>query len=356
VEARLVAHFGVINLADAILRPSGTDALLTAAMLVAAERPGKSFTAIIPSASETGTGVPLAASCRHFDGPTSGKSLADFAGNTVEVPLRREDGTALSDDDVNDAYAAAAAIVRDRPVVYLTHSTKTGLIAPVAPPPGADVIVDACQGRIDPLQVAAYLRCGWLVVVTGSKFFGGPAFSGAVLYPRGRIAGRRRRHGVTRSEWPNREASKLAMVLRWIAALDVIEAFEPMAANMAAFLKDLAKAVDVEFSANPSLVPIAGLQPRGPGWADQPSIFTFGVRDPSDHHRLLSAAELRPLYEHLAREGVLLGQPVGLGSFGGLRIAASARDVLEGYRDSGLIRLFDALENATARPTWHPKQ
>ena len=32
-------------------------------------------------------------------------------------------------------------------------------------------------------MVASYLRDGWPVVVTGSQFFGGPAFSGAVLFP-----------------------------------------------------------------------------------------------------------------------------------------------------------------------------
>ena len=50
-----------------------------------------------------------------------------------------------------------------------------------------------------------------------------------------------------------------------------------------------------------------------PGGPTDPSIFTFGVRDPTDRGRRLSVAELRPLYARLARTGVLLGQPVGLG-------------------------------------------
>src|ERR1039458_6586198 len=87
-----------------------------------------------------------------------------------------------------DAFATATAAAPGRVIVYLTHGTKTGLIAPVSPPPGADVIVDACQGRISPETVAAYLRQGWPVVVTGSKFFGGPAFSGAVLFPQTRLS------------------------------------------------------------------------------------------------------------------------------------------------------------------------
>ncbi len=127
----------------------------------------------------------------------------------------------------------------------------------------------------------------------------------------------------------------------------VIDAFEPLVAGMANVLANRAAAIEQALASNPALVPIGGLQPRGPGWADLPSIFTFGVRDPADHQRLLSAAELRPLYEHLAHLGILLGQPVGLGPFGGLRIAIGARDLLDGAGDGGLASVFAALEEAT---------
>jgi hypothetical protein len=72
-----------------------------------------------------------------------------------------------------------------------------------------------------------------------------------------------------------------------------------------------------------------------------------------DHRRRLSATELRPLYEHLAHVGVLLGQPVNLGPFGGLRIAIGARELLDADGDHRLARVFTALEEATARPR-HP--
>jgi hypothetical protein len=116
---------------------------------------------------------------------------------------------------------------------------------------------------------------------------------------------------------------------------------------LAEILSHRAAYVERGLASNPALVPIAGLLPRGPGWADLPSIFTFGVRDPIDCRRLLSAAELRPLYEQLALGGVLLGQPVSLGSFGGLRLAIGARDLLSSG-DGGLARVFAALEEAVA--------
>jgi hypothetical protein len=161
--------------------------------------------------------------------------------------------------------------------------------------------------------------------------------------------GLRRSHKCesTPSRWQAGSAN-LGTVLRWIAALDAIEAFAPLAAGMPALLRNRAVAIETGLGANPALVPVGGLVAAGPGWSDFPSIFTFAVRDPADRHRLLSAAELRPLYQRLASEGVLLGQPVGLGRFGGLRIAVGARDLLSGAAaDGGLPWLFAALEYAT---------
>jgi hypothetical protein len=343
IETRILRYFGADPLARALLSPSGTDALLMTAMLFAAERPGKAMTAILPAASETGTGVPMAVVCRRFDGAGSGTPLTDCPRSTVEIPLRSANGSPRSDDEVNDAFAAATAAARGSAVVYLTHGTKTGLIAPVAPPDGANVIVDACQARIGPDTVQAYLKRDWPVVVTGSKFFGGPAFSGAVLFPRARLS------AVARNMLPRalRLPPGLGTTLRWAAAMATIDAFEPMAASITQTLSRRAAHVERAIASNPALVSIAGVLPRGPGWADLPSIFTFGVRDPLDCRRLLSAAELRPLYEQLALRRVLLGQPVSVGSFGGLRLAIGARDLLSSG-DGGLARVFAALEEATA--------
>ena len=234
IEARLLRYFGITALAQAFLCPSGTDALLTTALLIAAERPSEVMTAILPSASETGTGVPMAAVGRLFDGPNSGAPVTESAGKTVEISLRSADGSPRCEDEVNDAFATATAAATGNVIVYLTHGTKTGLIAPVSPPDGADVIVDACQARIAPETVAAYLRRGWPVVVTGSKFFGGPAFSGAVLFPRARPTGGRAAHRFCTTP------PGLGTALRWTAALAAIDAFEPLAASMADVLSNRA--------------------------------------------------------------------------------------------------------------------
>lgn len=360
LTAGLLRYFGVAEIAEAILCPSGTDALSTAAMLVARERPGEPVTAILPQASETGTGVPLAVGGRRSkcpptpDLPTPDATQPDENTKVVEIQLRSANGVPRSDDEVVDAYAAAAAGARGRPIVYVTHSTKTGLIAPVVPPPGIDVIVDACQARIEPEIVARYLRHGWPVVVTGSKFFGGPAFSGAVLFPVARLSGPRcqptapSRDRHTARLRPMPDSANLGTVLRWIAALDMIEAFAPRAARTPALLRDRAAAIERGLGENAALEPVGGLVSDRPGWSDLPSIFTFAIRDPADQRKLLTLGELRPLYERLASQGVLLGQPVGLGRFGGLRIAVGARDVLpDAPPDGCLPHVFAALAEAT---------
>jgi hypothetical protein len=337
---RLLSAFGIAGRADAILCPSGTDALLTAATLLAGERPGQPITAILPEASETGSGVPLAVAGRWFDAAAPvGMAPPRHAVRTVEIALRGADGNPRHPVEVDADYAAAAAAAPGRCIVYLTHSSKTGLIAPMTPPPGADVIVDACQGRIDPATVAAYLRQGWPVVISGSKFFGGPAFAGAVLFPA------TRRTISSRPRFPG--AANLGTVLRWAAALEAIEAFAPHAAAMADKLRDRTAAIRSGLEAIPALVPVGGLPATGPTWSELPSIFTFAVRDPRETRRLLSVAALRPLYESLAHNGILLGQPVGLGAFGGLRIAVGARDLSpDAPADGGLPQVFAALEAA----------
>ena len=353
VAARVLRHFAAADLADAILCPSGTDALLTTMMLVCSERPGVPVTAILPSASETGTGVPLAAACRRFDGPATGMLLCDAVVNVVEVGLRTADGEPRPEGEVVGAYAAAVAASPGRAVVILTHGTKTGLIAPVVPPDGVDVIVDACQARIAPREVAAYLRQGFPVVVTGSKFYGGPAFSGAVLFPRARLAAIRRQPRTAPGpmiaiKGAREDDADLGTVLRWTAALEAMEAFGRHEAASAGLLREAGSTVERGLASIPMLVTVGGMPSRGAGWADRSSIFTFAVRDPADARQCLSAAALRPLYERMAGDGVLLGQPVRLGRFGGLRIAVGARDLVDGSLDRGLPRLFDALQDALA--------
>ena len=64
------------------------------------------------------------------------------------------DGSPRSEDAVNQAFAAATAAATGHVVVYLTHGTKTGLIAPVAPPRAEEVQTwNACLQKPAPMQM-----------------------------------------------------------------------------------------------------------------------------------------------------------------------------------------------------------
>jgi len=198
-------------------------------------------------------------------------------------------------------------------VVYLTHGSKTGLVAPLEAPPGAEVIVDACQARIAPAAVRRYLRLGWPVIVTGSKFFGGPPFAGAVLVPMGRF-GKAQRPPLA-----------VGPLLRWVAALSGIEA--AWTCSVPDVVAPLVREVKATLSGFPGVSIVHGPSPamcEAGGWP--PSIVTFEVAHPGSRI-LMTADELRPVYQDLAHDGVLVGQPVSLGRSGGLRVAVGARDL-----------------------------
>jgi hypothetical protein len=205
------------------------------------------------------------------------------------------------------------------------------------------------------------------VIVTGSKFFTGPAFSGALLVP----AGLSKALGAvtevasgfleyfSRSDWPKNWPAlrscfpiraNLGQWLRWEAALEEIRAyygvpdqFRLMALTM------FGKGVQRIIASSPSLRLLPLQQRREDGNVGdeelaQTTIFPFLVRrgggffslgDCRTIHRALGR-DLRnsvPANRHrrpeIAAKLCLVGQPVAVGHFAALRICASARLVTE---------------------------
>src|SRR5215471_6402593 len=50
-------------------------------------------------------------------------------------------------------------------------------------PDRIDVVVDACQMRTPFDQIVNWINLGWMIQLSGSKFFTGPPFSGAITIP-----------------------------------------------------------------------------------------------------------------------------------------------------------------------------
>jgi hypothetical protein len=316
VRQALALHFLLPPQAAVVLAASGTDAELIALALAAAaeDRPVAN---ILLAPEETGSGVPLAARGRHFALDTArgatvprGETVAGFRDDTTLVPIavRQADGgvrpAAAVDADCAAAVAAAVAAGR-RPVLHVLDVSKTGLRAPsmacaaaLAAQYGAgmDVVVDACQTRLNPGTVRDYVGRGWIVQITGSKFFTGPPFSGALLAPAAvaaRLAGRGLPAGLAlysgRPEWPSDQPGLAGLlpdgnhglVMRWQAALAEMQAFaEVPAARRRAVLHRFVGHVERCIADTPGLVAVnhrpAGETPID--WDATETIRCFAVR------------------------------------------------------------------------------
>jgi hypothetical protein len=238
-----------------------------------------------------------------------------------------------------------------------------------------DVLVDACQMRTGRKRLKQYLEAGFMIAVTGSKFFTGPAFSGALILPPD-VAHRLKNEqslpsGFTDyfssydlpkrmhiSKAPVEQYRNIGLLLRWEAALWEIEAFQDVSdKHKYLIFAVFGESIREFISSNPDLELISspGLErwklPDGEEWDWLPTIFTFtmsrpgprGIRIPIylDEAKKIyqwlnmdisgslpeqaSEAEIR-----LAKKRCHIGQPVKMALMdnqwvGALRISAGAR-------------------------------
>ncbi|HTU10287.1 MAG TPA: hypothetical protein VMG08_05245 [Allosphingosinicella sp.] len=204
MRGRIRAAYGVPADTEIVFAPSGTDLEYVALALVAGRAPGGT-NAVLLGADEVGSGCIYSAHGRYFANETAlcapvapGQKVAglgDAIVDLLDVPVRDGDGRVRESAEIaarmGDSIAAARAASRHS-LVHLVHGSKTGLILPSL----ADVdvlaatheeamtlVVDACQARITSQAVRDYLARGAIVFITGSKFMGGPPFSGFALVP-----------------------------------------------------------------------------------------------------------------------------------------------------------------------------
>lgn len=396
IQAQIAAHFGLTAEEGVVLAPSGTDCELYALALAARAPGGRPVGNILIAPEETGSGVPLAAMGCHFANDTArglavtrGARIDGFRADTlvVNVPMRDADGHVRAPADVDAETCRLTHELRHAGRHVLLHRldlSKTGLLAPgldaleqACAPDGhdgecPDVVVDACQARLDPLRVRAYLDRGWMVMITGSKFFTGPPFCGALLLP---AAVRRRLDGGDplpaglgayshRHAWPAGRAvdvlpvgHNIGLILRWRAALSEMAALSAIPrAVVHDRLKHFLAAVEARITRDPHLELLPPVPPQRAdldnAWDCLPTIMSFFVRAPDSKagtFRPLALPQARQLYAWLntdlsdlvpandpdaAVASVLchIGQPVPLAHpdlpgvlAGALRISAGAR-------------------------------
>jgi hypothetical protein len=356
LRSRLLNLFAIPGTA-AILTASGTETELVA-LAVARSVLGRPLMNIVIAPGETGSGVAAAAAGQHFLASTAlgrsvraGSCLAGWEDNAIvvdTVEIRERSGAARPAADVDCEVAAKVARALHQGMDVLVHvldTSKTGLsglsrdaAAALAQSAGGRVLVavDACQLRCSAGQIRTDLNSGHMVLLTGSKFAGGPAFSGALLLPpQLKVRPLALPAGLTAYsaylDWPAdlrqsvslqfNSLANLGMGLRWEAALYEIETLAGIdAAVQDEIIELFAKKVMERVAATDWLRPLdRDGRPRQ-------TILPVVLAKPTTLaraqliHRALRSPDAIPGVEKICH----LGQPVAVGDRAALRFCASA--------------------------------
>lgn len=206
LRGRICAAYSLPPGTDIFFAPSGTD-LEYVALLAVAGRKANGIANLLLGADEVGSGCIHSAAGRYFANETA--LVADVKpGQPIDglppiemgdFPVRNPEGEAFDSETLAAQMegAIAKALAEGRyPLVHVVHGSKTGLVLPhlddidrLKARFGDDVVfvVDACQARITTQAIHDYLARGIIVFLTGSKFMGGPPFSGFALLPSGMV-------------------------------------------------------------------------------------------------------------------------------------------------------------------------
>jgi hypothetical protein len=384
---------------DIALAPSGTDVEVLALALAAGpcDRP---VVNIVVGPSEVGSGTPLAAACRHYDQLTPsglrlpvGSPIDDNLAALVDVRtvnIRTAAGDMLSESEIDAEVIELFVEANEQDAITLLHivaHSKTGVHAPSLAcvqrlrrtSDDVVVVVDAAQGRFSRRGLRDVLNKDYMVMFTGSKFYGGPPFSGALLVPANFRPAIRKIDRLpdgfaayfTATEMPESWAEvrralpdepNLGAVLRWTAALAEIEAYYevPDSARLRV-LRFFESEVPRVFSESQVLRLLPVFPPVYDDTAERlleskTTVFGFWVTPPGAA-KPLGKAELKQLQAELASDlsdahpeldrGVVsreyhVGQPVDLGQAGSvLRIALGGELITRVATDTRLGQNFD---------------
>ena len=334
---------------DIFFAPSGTD-LEYVALFAAARKALGGISNLLLGADEVGSGCIFSADGKYFANETAlGARVSP--GQPVEgmVPIE------MGDFPVRDAFGTAfdgTAIARQmgpkiegalerglHPLVHIVHGSKTGLVLPHLREIDALIarfgdkmsfVVDACQARITTSAIHAYLARGVIVFLTGSKFMGGPPFSGFALLPAGMAenaaplpigAAQIFRQAEVPAAWAGREAlddsGNAGLALRLAASLFELERFQLLSV---AEVQRLVSAFTMAAARLATTLDVRKVGSAAPSEAGEPAehpieMQTLVTLDLSHNAhgrqiRSLSFDDATAIHKALIARGVRLGQPV----------------------------------------------
>jgi hypothetical protein len=399
MRERLRQMLGLPLNVDIAFGPSGTDVEMLALALAAGgcRRPVMN---ILVGPREVGSGTPQAAGCRHYDqiSPngmrvTPNQPVDAELASLVEVrnvELRTSNGAMLPESEIDAAVIELVLEASQRDAIVLLHvvaHSKTGVHAPSLAcverlRTAADdvvVVVDAAQGRFSRRGLRDVLERDYMVIFTGSKFYGGPPFSGALLVPQKFRPANRRLERLpngfgayfTAAELPESwmdvrrsmpSEPNVGGLLRWSAALAEMDAYYQVPSQLRlGVLRFFEAEVPRVFSESPC---IRMLPVFGPVYDDtahrllesKTTVFGFWVTPPGGSEPL-GKAELKQMHQDLSVELTLtaagmnrdymlgeyhLGQPVELGPAGCvLRVALGGELITRVATDRNIGETFD---------------
>ena len=329
-----------------VFAPSGTD-LEYVALACAAER-GSGIHNILLGADEVGTGCIYSAHGQYFADVTAldiqtqaGQPVSGLGGvevDLVDIPVRDAIGRVRPSAEIAERMEQSligAEATGKHGLIHVVHGSKTGLILPGEQEldrlqqrfgSNSTLVVDACQARITAMAVNDYLRRDAIVFVTGSKFMGGPPFSGFAFVPASLTTKAAPlaeglatifRRAEWPEGWPGAEAlpatSKIGLLLRLEASIFELERFQLLS-------PDTIERVILAFHAAVrseiiEKTPAHRLAPYPPGDREEADTHPIEMRTLStlDLSELGGGAtfeDAQRWHKALLEHGVRLGQPV----------------------------------------------
>ncbi|SDW28790.1 hypothetical protein [Flavobacterium degerlachei] len=187
---------------EIIFSPSGTDSSLQIAAITQIIS-DKEITHILVASDETGSGVASALKGCHFENTTAlnypikkGDKIEGFRDvDLIKIPFRDENGALKSSSQLDEEVFNAVSRTKDlgrHVVLHTMDQSKLGYQSPsdeftkklnTLENLSIQIIVDGSQLRLDPKDIQNYLNKGYIITITGSKFFTGPPYCGALILP-----------------------------------------------------------------------------------------------------------------------------------------------------------------------------
>ena len=357
---------------ELLFAASGTDAhRIVARSLAGCD--AKPLCIVMVQEEETGSGVAAALTAADVD------AGAVHPVYVQKVLLRTGEGRPRLRGDVDaDVAALTENAVKGgmQVLLIMVDQSKTGLIAPSpgcvidlhhAYADSVTVLVDACQFRIAPPTLRAYLQQGFIVALTGSKFLTGPSFSAALLLPP--------YSGITEAQRIEAYGG-IGLLLRWEAALVEYRRFRALpSSTIAGILQDFAGAVLARLASDAHFEPLAvhSLDRRvlidEESWDGIQTIFPFLLYRPKSHagrsplSRSVTLQIYHQLQQPIASDYAIsllrcqLGQPVACGVREGvpvsaLRLCISARLISDAATQKGISGLIGDAQAVLDKAAW----